>query len=428
MNSTANIVRDIIINSLRFALALVFAFSGFVKAVDPMGTVYKMADYAEAFGVAVHPAWLLVGTWLLIAVEYVMGVALFFGLYRRFYLWCMTLFLAVMTPFTLFLALTNPVNDCGCFGDAVVLTNWQTFGKNLVLLLMTVVVLANNRCLLRVISERMQWLVFVFALGSVVVFTQYNMRHLPIMDFRPYSIGTNIVESMTVPEGAPQDVYETYFVIEKDGEQRTVSADEYVDSTWVFVSRQSRLVSRGHVPPITDFHLASLDGGDMTWEVLEQPGYTFLVVANDLKRTNEGMFDVVNDLYDYAKVNGYAFYMLTSSSNQVIADWTEHTGATYSYLQADDILLKTMIRSNPGLIVLNDATIVGKWSASDMPRDGQLTLPMERNKALVMTAREVRAAHVAMALWMFFPLLLLVAIDKNLRNKNTKQHNSSINN
>jgi len=120
--------------------------------------------------------------------------------------------------------------------------------------------------------------------------------------------------------------------------------------------------------------------------------------------------------------------MLTSSSNQVIADWTEHTGATYSYLQADDILLKTMIRSNPGLIVLNDATIVGKWSASDMPRDGQLTLPMERNKALVMTAREVRAAHVAMALWMFFPLLLLVAIDKNLRNKNTKQHNSSINN
>lgn len=126
----------------------------------------------------------------------------------------MTLFLAVMTPFTLFLALTNPVNDCGCFGDAVVLTNWQTFGKNLVLLLMAVVVLANNRCLLRVISERMQWLVFVFALGSVVVFTQYNMRHLPIMDFRPYSIGTNIVEAMTVPEGVPQDVYETYFVIE----------------------------------------------------------------------------------------------------------------------------------------------------------------------------------------------------------------------
>lgn len=428
MSRAANIARNIIINSLRFALALVFAFSGFVKAVDPMGTVYKMADYAEVFGMAVHPAWLWVGTWLLIAVEYVMGVALFFGLYRRFYLWCMMLFLAVMTPLTLLLALTNSVSDCGCFGDAVVLTNWQTFGKNLVLLLMAVVVLANNRCLWRVISERMQWLVFVFALGSVAVFMLYNMRHLPIIDFRPYSIGTNIVEAMIVPEGAPQDVYETYFVIEKDGEQRTVSADEYVDSTWVFVSRQSRLVSRGYVPPITDFHLTSLEGEDMTWEVLEQPGYTFLVVANDLKRTNEGMLDVVNDLYDYATVNGYAFYMITSSNNQVIADWTEHTGATYPYLQADDILLKTMIRSNPGLIVLNDSTIVGKWSAADMPRDGQLILPMECNKALVITEREVRAGHVAMALWMFFPLLLLVAIDKNLRNKNTEQHNSSINN
>lgn len=429
MSRNANIAKNIAVNSLRFALALVFVFSGFVKAVDPMGTVYKMADYAEAFGMAVHPAWLLLGAWLLIAVEYVMGVALFFGLYRRFYLWCMTAFLTVMTPLTLVLAMTNPVSDCGCFGDAVVLTNWQTFAKNLVLLVMAVVVLTNNRRIQRVISEQRQWLVFVYALASIVVFMHCNMRHLPIIDFRPYSIGTNIVEAMTVPEDAPQDVYETYFVIEKDGVQRTVSSDEYVDSTWTFVSRQSRLVSRGYVPPITDFHLTSLDGEDMTWEVLEQPGYTFLMVANDLKRTNEGVFDVVNDLYDYAKVNGYAFYMLTSSNNQTITDWVEHTGAAYPYLLADDILLKTMIRSNPGLIVLNDATVVGKWSAADMPRDGQLTVPMERHKAMVMTAREVRASHVVMVLWMFFPLLLLVAIDKNLRNKNIGQYsNSSTNN
>ena len=142
MSRNANIAKNIAVNSLRFALALVFVFSGFVKAVDPMGTVYKMADYADAFGMAVHPAWLLLGAWLLIAVEYVMGVALFFGLYRRFYLWCMTAFLTVMTPLTLVLAMTNPVSDCGCFGDAVVLTNWQTFAKNLVLLVMAVVVLS----------------------------------------------------------------------------------------------------------------------------------------------------------------------------------------------------------------------------------------------------------------------------------------------
>ena len=136
MKRTFNqIVSGITVNSLRFALALVFVFSGFVKAVDPMGTVYKMADYAEAFGIGVHPAWLLLGAGVLIVAEYLMGVALFFGMYRRFYLWAMTLFLLVMTPLTLFLALTNPISDCGCFGDAVALTNWQTFGKNVVLLI-----------------------------------------------------------------------------------------------------------------------------------------------------------------------------------------------------------------------------------------------------------------------------------------------------
>lgn len=421
--TSSQILLSVFINSLRFALALVFAFSGFVKAVDPMGTVYKMADYADAFGIGVSPLWLLIGAGMLIMVEYVMGVSLFFGLYRRFYLWSMIAFLAVMTPLTLFLALTNPISDCGCFGDAIVLSNWQTFGKNVVLLIMAIVVLKFNKRIQRVISENSQWLVFVFALASIVVFMHYNIRHLPVIDFRPYKIGTNIVEAMTVPEDAPQDEYETYFVMEKDGEQQTFSFEEYPDSTWTFVSRENRLVSRGYEPPITDFHLADLDGEEVTWEVLEQLGYTLFMVAHDLDRTDEGLLDVINDLYDYAKVNGYAFYMLTSSSKQVIDLWNDHTGATYPYLQADEIMLKTMIRSNPGLIVLKDATIVGKFSATDMPRDEYLNVAMERNKSMVITARELKGKRLLMALWMFFPLLLLVIIDKNLKNKNTSINN-----
>lgn len=421
MNKSAHIASGIIINALRFALALVFAFSGFVKAVDPMGTVYKMADYAEAFGMAVQPGWLLVGAWALIAVEYVMGVALFFGLYRRFYLWLMIAFLSVMTPLTLVLALTNPVSDCGCFGDAVVLTNWQTFGKNVALLLMAIVVLVGHKRIKRVISQHTQWLVFVYALASVFVFMQCNMRHLPVMDFRPYSVGTNIIDAMTIPDGAPQDEYETLFVLEKDGEQRTFTFDDYPDSTWTFVKRENRLVSKGYVPPITDFHLATPDGEEAAWNVLEQPGYTFLMVAYDLRRTGEGMLDVINDLHDYAKVGGHQFYMVTSSSSEAIAQWAERTGATYPYLQADDILLKTIIRANPGLVVLKDATIVGKWSAADMPRDEQLSAPMERNTALAVTPREMKARRVGMMLWMFFPLLLLVAIDRFWRGSTKKE-------
>ena len=412
MNKTAHIASGIAVNALRFVLALVFAFSGFMKAVDPMGTVYKMADYAEAFGMAVPPALLWIGAWVLIMVEYVMGVALFFGLYRRFYLWLMTLFLGVMTPLTLVLALTNPVSDCGCFGDAVVLTNWQTFGKNVALLLMAVIVLACHRRVRRVISEHTQWLVFVYATASIALFMQYNIRHLPALDFRPYAVGTNLIDAMTVPDDAPQDEYETLFVLEKDGVQRTFTFDNYPDSTWTFVTRENRLVSRGYVPPIADFHLATPEGEDATWGVLEHPGYTFLMVARDLSRTNEGMLDVINDLYDYAKVGGHPFYMLTSSSASVVEEWNEHTGAAYPYLHADEIQLKTMVRANPGLIVLKDATVVGKWSAADMPRDEQLVASIERNAALSITSQEVRTKHLTVLLWMFFPLLLLVAIDR----------------
>ena len=132
-NKSANLAKDIVVNALRFALALVFAFSGFVKAVDPMGTVYKLTEYADAFGLPTHPALLFLTAWGLIAVEYVMGVALFFGLYRRFYLSLMIGFLSLMTPLSLWLVVANPITDCGCFGDAIILSNWATFWKNIVL-------------------------------------------------------------------------------------------------------------------------------------------------------------------------------------------------------------------------------------------------------------------------------------------------------
>lgn len=425
--SIVNITKNVYINALRFTLALVFAFSGFVKAVDPMGTVYKMADYAEAFSLSLPAGLLFVGAILLITIEYVMGICLFFGLYRRFYLSLTVAFLLVMTPLTLYLALYNPVTDCGCFGDAVVLTNWQTFGKNLLLLLMAVVALLGSKHVWIFMSDRTRWLIFVYAIVSVSLFIPYNLRHLPAIDFRPYHIGANIIDGMTVPDDVPQDEYETLFVLEKEGQRRTFTADNYPDTTWTFVSRENRLVSRGYVPPITDFHLATLDGDDVTWEVLEQPGYTFLVVAHDLERTNEGMLDVLNDLYDYAIVNGYAFYMLTSSSEQATREWTEHTAAAYPYLQADEILLKTMIRSNPGLIVLKDATVIGKWSAADMPRDEQLVTPIEAKEVEQVATHKQRHRYVAVALWMFFPLLLLVALDK-IYCKKDKFDNTSINN
>ena len=411
MNKSADIAKTVTVNLLRFALALVFAFSGFVKAADPMGTVHKLTEYADVLGLTPHPALLMVGAWVLIGVEYVMGVCLLFGLYRRFYLTMMTAFLAVATPFTLWVALTNPVSDCGCFGDALLLTHWQTFGKNVCLLVMTIATFVGYGRIRRLISDRTQWLIFVYAAASIVLFMQHELRHLPTWDFRPYSIGTNITEAMTIPDDAPRDEYETLFVMEREGEERTFTFDEYPDSTWHLVRRESRLVSKGYVPPITDFYLATLDGEEVTEEVLAQSGYTFLLVARDLRYANEGMLDIINDLYDYARVGGHAFYMVTASPMGEIGEWTEHTGAAYPYLNADETLLKTVVRANLGLVLLKDATIVGKWSAADLPHDQQLGQPIEHNETLTITLREVQGRKLTTLLWMLLPLLLLVLVD-----------------
>lgn len=419
--SLAHITSSICINVLRLTLALVFAFSGIVKAIDPMGTVYKMGDYADAFGVTLPFGLLLLATVLLIVWEYVMGICLLFGIYRRFHLSLMIMFLAVMTPLTLYLALRNPVTDCGCFGDAIVLTNWQTFGKNVALLLMAIITLIGSKHIWRIISERSQWLIFVYAIASVVALVPNSLRHLPAVDFRPYHVGANIIEGMTIPEDAAQDEYETLFVLEKDGVQRTFTFDDYPDSTWTFVSRENRLVSKGYVPPITDFYLTNLEGEDLTWEVLEHPGYTFLVVAPNLKRADEGMLDVINDLYDYAKINDYAFYMVTSSGSDEIALWNDHTGAAYPYLQADEIMLKTVIRANPGLVLLKDATVIGKWSKADMPRDTQLLTIAEDNADMKITSRDINERRAETALWMFLPLLLLAVIDLRPKKNNNEQ-------
>ena len=423
--SPTDIVSTIIINALRFTLALVFAFSGFVKAVDPMGTIYKMADYAEAFDLSLPFGLLFAGAVVLIFCEYVMGICLFFGLYCRSYLSAMIAFLAVVTPLTLYFALYNPVSDCGCFGDVVVLTNWQTFIKNVVLLVMALVVLLGRKRVCRIISPHSQWLVFVYVVASIVAFIPYNLRHLPAIDFLPYHIGANIIESMTLPEDAKPDEYETLFILEKDGKMGTFTFDNYPDSSWTFVSRENRLVSKGDVPAITDFYLSSLYGEDVTWNVLEHPGYTFLMIAHNLEYTSEGMLDVINDLFDYAKVNDVPFYMVTSSSRQAIDAWTESTGAAYPYLLADETLLKTIIRSNPGLLILKNASVLGKWSAADMPRDAQLTLPIEQNEVLRQSTRYTQGRIAKVVLWMFLPLLLLLVMDKK---KVNKKDISSINN
>ena len=371
-----NVAWRVVVNCCRFLLGAVFVFSGFVKAVDPLGTYYKIQDYLTAFGMLqLYPDILPLGMSVLLAViEFSVGIHLILGLKRRLTTRATLLIMLLMTPLTLYLALTNPISDCGCFGDAWVLTNWQTFGKNVVLLICAIVLVISPWNIFRFLTKKMEWTLSMYAPIFAFAIACYCLATLPILDFRPYRIGNNIREGMEIPEGAKPTIFDTRFTMERNGVQQVFSVDNYPDSTWTFVSAETVVVEKGYEPPIHDFLMEEMETGeDITDDVLDNPDYTFLLVMHRTEEANEGFIDLINELYDYSVEHGYGFYGLSSSSAEAIEQWRDRTGAEYPFCIMDDITLKTMVRSNPGLILIKGGVILNKWCDSQIPDEYELT-------------------------------------------------------
>lgn len=416
------------VNACRFLLGITFIFSGFVKAVDPLGSYYKIQDYVTAFGIAEWiPAFVLLLFGIILAsLEFSIGIFLFLGIRRLISSLLAMLLMIVMTPLTFYLAIANPVSDCGCFGDAWVLTNWQTFGKNVVLLAAAIIVFRQYKLIVRFITAKMEWLVSMYTLFFVFVLSFYCLANLPILDFRPYKIGTDIKAGMEIPEDAKPSVFETYFILEKDGKQREFTLDNYPDSTWTFVEARTVLKEKGYEPPIHDFSLIELSTGeDITDSVLAYKGYTFLLVAHRIEEADDGNIDLINEIYDYSVEHGYKFYALTSSSEEAIEEWCDQTGAEYPFCQVDDITLKTIIRSNPGLLLLKDGIILNKWADNQIPDEYALTDALD--KLELGKQKPVNEWHTIgyVLLWFVIPLLLVIAVDilvvKRRMKKKTQQ-------
>lgn len=402
------------VNACRFLLGITFIFSGFVKAVDPLGSYYKIQDYVTAFGIAEWiPAFVLLLFGIILAsLEFSIGIFLFLGIRRLISSLLAMLLMIVMTPLTFYLAIANPVSDCGCFGDAWVLTNWQTFGKNVVLLAAAIIVFRQYKLIVRFITAKMEWLVSMYTLFFVFVLSFYCLANLPILDFRPYKIGTDIKAGMEIPEDAKPSVFETYFILEKDGKQKEFTLDNYPDSTWTFVEARTVLKEKGYEPPIHDFSLIELSTGeDITDSVLAYKGYTFLLVAHRIEEADDGNIDLINEIYDYSVEHGYKFYALTSSSEEAIEEWCDQTGAEYPFCQVDDITLKTIIRSNPGLLLLKDGIILNKWADNQIPDEYALTDALD--KLELGKPKPVNEWHTIgyVLLWFVIPLLLVIAVD-----------------
>ncbi len=363
-------------NVCRFLLAASFIFSGFVKAVDPLGFQYKIQDYLTAFGViSWFPSFFpLLGGIILSAIEFSIGIFLFFGIKKTISTTLALVLMIFMTPLTLYLAIFDPVSDCGCFGDAWVLTNWETFAKNIVLLLAAIATFQWRKMLIRFVTRKMEWLISLYTIFFVFTLSFYCLDRLPVLDFRPYKIGQNIMKGMSIPEGAKPSVYESVFILEKNGEKKEFTLDNYPDSTWTFVDTRTILKEKGYEPSIHDFSMMDMStGDDITEDVLTDMGYTFLLVAHRIEEADDSNIDLINEIYDYSVEHGYRFYCLTSSPEEQIELWKDKTGAEYPFCQMDDITLKTMIRSNPGLMLIKNGTILNKWSDEDIPDEYVLT-------------------------------------------------------
>ncbi len=401
-------------NACRFLLAALFIFSGFVKAVDPLGSFYKIQDYLTAFGmISWFPTYLpLFFAIILSSAEFCVGVFLFFGVRRKIASTLALLLMSVMTPLTLYLALANPVSDCGCFGDAWVLTNWQTFGKNIVLLVAAIAVFRERKLMFRFVTLKIEWMVSLYTLLFVFALSFYCLEYLPVLDFRPYKVGTNIKAGMEIPEGAKPSVFESRFVLEKDGKQQEFTLDNYPDSTWTFVETRTVLKEKGYEPPIHDFSMISPDTGeDITESVLSDKGYAFLLVAHRIEEADDSNIDLINEIYDYSVEHGYGFYALTSSPDEEIEVWRERTGAEYPFCQMDDITLKTIIRSNPGLLLIKGGTILNKWSDNQLPDEYVLNDSLD-NLELGQQKQENNLHTIGyVLLWFIVPLTLVIGID-----------------
>ena len=408
-------------NLCRIIVGIVFIYSGFVKGIDPLGSDYKFTDYFNAFGMGWMNATTLFFSFALSLAEFLIGIALLFNLWVSRMAWGAILFMAFFTPLTLVLALTNPVSDCGCFGDAMILTNWQTFWKNIILFLLAIMIFVYRKEYKSSLSLMGQFSFLTLAGAGMLCLSIYCYRHLPVLDFRPYAVGKNITEGMRLPEGAKPDQYEVTlkYKNKQTGEIRSFTEENYPwqdTLNWEYESSSERLVKKGYITPIHDLVIEHPTLGNITEEILEDDNHTILAVAYNLNQSDTQYQPAINRLAEYARKKGIRFYGLTSSTERDIEAYKKRNHVPYEFCTADEIQLKTMIRSNPGVIILREGTILDKWAGKDVPDVKELQ-DTDLTAYCVYSREQMQRIYLVYSIiLLFFVAYLLIPRRKGKRN------------
>ena len=395
----------------RLITGLIFLFSGFVKAVDPKGGAIKISEYLEVVGLNDTEGIAVFLSIALSAVEFILGFHLVLGVKIKRVALPALLFMLAFTIITFFIAIFEPVSDCGCFGDAIKLTNWETLFKNLIILPFSLLVFFKRNeytCNLSGIKQHfLSFIGFAFTLGI----SAYSIYYLPVLDFRPYKVGANITESMSIPEGADEGEYETTFILEKDGERKEFDVNNYPyeDSTWVFIDSKTKVIREGYQPPITALNFESTDGEDLTERIINNDKPVFLMIAPQLEKTSAKHIKSFIEIKNNAISNGYSFYVVTASLTDACYKFDMEHLAAFEYALCDETTLKTIVRANPGLVIIHQGTIIAKYNQTELPAANDLNNPLSHS------IESLQTAHNTIWLWLNLAVIagLLIMIFKH---------------
>ena len=354
----------------RFIVGFLFIISGLIKLNDPVGFSFKLDEYfSEAvFNMPfLQPYTLGLAVFLVIA-EVFLGVLLLLGFKKKFTLWSLFLMIVFFSFLTFYSAYFNKVTDCGCFGDALKLTPWQSFYKDVALLVLILILMLNQKHIRPIVKkDSTNYAIVAIALILCGIMGYSVLNYLPFVDFRAYKVGTNIKKGMEVPEGAPQSKYNIIFTYKVNGAEKQYTMDEItnVPEGAEFISREEILVEQGYEPPIHDFFIEK-DGANYIEDFLEEPKLV-MFVAYDLEKADVEGLKKLNAVAEKAKAKGYKVIGMTASSNNVIETKNSKYHFTFDFYFCDATTLKTIERANPSIVVLEYGTIVEKkhWNNAD---------------------------------------------------------------
>ncbi|WP_293888124.1 MULTISPECIES: BT_3928 family protein [unclassified Sphingobacterium] len=363
----------------RIFTGLLFIFSGFIKANDPTGFGYKLQEYFEVFHLTAFNEYATAIAVVICGFEILLGALLLLGLYGNTVAWGLLLLILFFTFLTFYSAFFEVVTSCGCFGDAIPLTPWQSFSKDLVLLALILVIFFNRKQLRSIIKGSgnqfvVTMITAVISLGIGI----YTVNYLPFIDFLPYKVGNNLPSLMVLPEGKQGDLFEQIYTMKnkKTGETKKVNDKTYMadklweDESWEIIGEpESKLVKKGYDIPIPDLLITDADGADHTQEIIANPYYNLIIVAKDLSTANIDAIQKINQsaiqlTKDY---NGLRVVLLTASASKDAQYLSDKMQLIAEIFYADLVPLKSMVRANPGVLLLKGGNVIGKWHYNNFP-------------------------------------------------------------